>query len=655
MSRVWRQLKAVANPFALAFGPIFQKEVRTAGRRRATYILRSLCCLGLLLLLIGVFLVRRAETGVQGAVASLQSMQQMAPAMTLAVGWFFLAVMTVVPPILAGGSLCDERRARTLDVLMTTPMTAGQIVCGKLTSRIVQIIVLALLVAPGLLAVRIFGGLSAEVIGAVTALAISTAVLGAALAVLFSMRQKRATLAAFFALLTLLLLQGAPSVIEGMRFFHARDLFSDAAFRSNILATCSPATMLIIHNAVSAGRDLPHLILETRAASQPPGGGPTIPAAVLDLGPTWAINAVYNLSLAALITLYTTVILRRAMRATSSREALLGATARAPAQKSAEPKESAEPESAGERYARRDRTVGGNPVLWREVRQPTFGSRLIFRIVLVLAVLALGALYALAGLGNPDLHAVLAYIGIAAVMLQAVFLTSGPFAGEREARTWDVLLTTTLSPRQILTGKLLGTLRSFWFIPAVVITDWVIASAFGYIHPFGVLLIALIMIAPGILLASTGLLFSLRFRRPVTAGALNVAVAACLWGFVWFLPLALPAIVRAILYLPGVLGLVNVDLTVDRFLDNHYLNFIDAIFALNPFALAHATALPCLHEATPGGIAKAPFESRLITHELTLDQALAVVAACAAFYLFAAAATVALARWKFKAWSGRSS
>jgi ABC-type transport system involved in multi-copper enzyme maturation permease subunit len=659
VARITSILRA-ANPVSALFGPIFQKEVRTAGRKRSTYILRSLYCLGLLAILIAAFIAFRSATNARSAVMHLQSMQKLAPTLTLVVAWFQFVLLFFTAPVLAAGSISEERRARSLDVLMTTPMTAWQIILGKLSSRIVQIIILALLAAPALLAVRIFGGLSAEVILAASCVSVSTAILGAALAVLFSMRQKKATMAALFGLLSLLLLQCGPGMAEGIRYHLANQWVVESPYRTNILATCAPVTLLRMSEAVESGQSLPRLKLEV---GKPPG--PKMAPPLADLGPVWLVNTMYNIVLAALVTFYTGLALRRAMKCTESREGLLGGAATLPRRKSkAAPvvddaeapvaEAPATPESAQERFRSRERRVSDNPVLWREVRQPTFGSRILFRIVAALTVASLLLLYWLAGMDNVGLHGALAFIGIAAILFQAVFLTSGPFAGEREARTWDVLLTTTMTPGQILRGKLLGVLRGFWFIPFVVVIHFTIAASIGYVRPIGVLYLIAIYTGPALLFSATGLFLSLRFRKAVTAGALNLVLAFSLWGLLWFTPLITPMVLRVVLLVPAQLGWLSPDLVVDDFLDSHLARMIDGIYALNPVALVDTAISPCILESIPR-TAAGPFETRLIQHKLTMSDCTWVVLGVFVFYTTAAAAFVGLARARFRLWSGRAS
>lgn len=629
-------------------GPIFQKEVRTAGRRRSTYVLRFLYAMGLLVIAGVAFYSSRKASDGASLVRQVIEAQQLAPTMTIVIAWFQFIALILAAPVLAAGSICDERRARSLDVLMTTPMRAGQIVIGKLASRIVQVVILALLAMPVLLAVRVFGGMSAEVVLATSSVAISSAVLGAALAILFSVRQRRGTVAALFAILTLLLLQGGPSVVEGIRFHTVNEYANiSSPYRENVLATCAPAAIAGITGSVLSGQPLPHAVLFASTTTGLRSSASTTMRAPIDLGPMWLLNTVYNLILAAGVTLYTMRVLRGAMAKTEQREKLLTG-GDAPAlrrfarvsvtKEEAKKGEDDAPQSVGaasERFREKGRQVSDNPVLWREVRQPTFGSRLLFRIVAVLTVLVVGLLYWKAGFANAGLHGSLALIGAAAVMFQSVFMTSGPYAGEREARTWDVLLTTPMSGGEIVRGKLLGALRGFWFIPAVVLVHFVIAAGLGYAHPILIVFLPLIYIGPVVLFTCTGQLFSLRFRKAVTAGALNLVVAACLWGVIWMV----------VLFLPAVIG----------DMDDRQIDFsIDSAYCLNPVALISSLLDAYVREAGARGRGATPL-LELPHHNLKLGPATLVVFAVFGFHLVLGGVALAVTRLNFRAWSGRSS
>lgn len=500
------------NPFAVLFGPTFQREVRTAGRKRGTYIARFAYTAGLLLVAAIAFMSFRQTGQWNSPVQRLQALQEFAPVITITVVWFQFVALTLAAPLLAAPAICDERRGRTLSALLTTPLTAGEIVGGKLTSRILQLVILALLSTPLLLAVRVFGGLDTRVVLQSAAITISVAVLGASLAVLYSVWHRRAASAALFAIFTLVLVQVGPPLVTVLVVTNA-DIGMNVSNRGQAaiaasMTACSP----LVLGGVTAG-----------------GMGVAVPVAAWRS--FWLFNVGYNLLLALAFGLVASVALRRVMASEATGE-VAAASAAGPS----------EPEAAGEagpvvERRRRERFVSDRPVLWREVRQATFSSPLLRYASAVLAVAGLGFLYWLAGFEEPGLHGSLAVLGVAAALVTSVFLTVGGITGEREARTWDVLLTTPLTAREILLGKFLGALRKQWFIPAVVLAHFVLAAAMRYERWSFIPKFLLIVSGPVLLLSATGLLFSLLFRKGVTAAVCNLALGLVLWVGSWLMVL----------------------------------------------------------------------------------------------------------------------
>src|SRR4030095_13696422 len=76
----------------------------------------------------------------------------------------------------------------------------------------------------------------------------------------------------------------------------------------------------------------------------------------------------------------------------------------------------------------------------------------------------------------------------------------------------------------------IGTLRTQWFIPAIVLAHFVLSAALGYVSPLLPLHLFLIYLGPTLLFSSTGLLFSLLFKRGVIAAVSNLLAALALWA-----------------------------------------------------------------------------------------------------------------------------
>jgi ABC-type transport system involved in multi-copper enzyme maturation permease subunit len=168
-------------------GPIFGKELRVSARRGRSYLLR---CGYLALLTIYVAAVWSSDVerplsmlsqptnpygSARGRITSvllynpvdLLTQQQTMIAARMAdagraivrdIVWFELLVLPLLAAILLSAAVSEELRRRTLDVLMSTPTTAAEIIRGKIASQMFQIVLLAAISLPLLVLVRVFGG-----------------------------------------------------------------------------------------------------------------------------------------------------------------------------------------------------------------------------------------------------------------------------------------------------------------------------------------------------------------------------------------------------------------------------------------------------------------------------------------------------------------
>ena len=145
---------AVAGPLFLVFGPVFTKELRVTSRRLRFHALR----LGYLALLaVFVALVWMAQVrwfDVQSTAYNVSRMAQAGKSITAAIVRFQFYTAQLLAVILLSTSISGEIYQRTLGVLMTTPITAFQIVFGKLASKLLQLVILLLVSLPLLAMVR---------------------------------------------------------------------------------------------------------------------------------------------------------------------------------------------------------------------------------------------------------------------------------------------------------------------------------------------------------------------------------------------------------------------------------------------------------------------------------------------------------------------
>lgn len=486
------------KPASHAPWAIFNKEVRSQGRRRGTYVMRALYA-GLLVVVVGItFLAFAAMQSEQNESPAnrLQELQHFAPATTLTVLWVQFVGLTLMAPMMLASSISDEKRTGTLGTLMTTPLTAGQIVLGKLSGGLVQVLILAMIPTPMLLVIRIFGGVPAMSVVSGLAVALCFGVLTAAIALRLSVTLKHGATAAIGAIVAAVALNGAPAlaavILTGLRIYVVPNWFYPV--------TSAPGSMIVLSIQMTDG--------------QTPAGEWF-----------WLGNVAYNLLLTCVFVLWASLLLRRTMLKEEE-----NSTHADPLDPSAA-KVSKKKAGALAKEAARVRDVGDSPVLWREVRRPAVSARKGVLITgIVLGAVFMAWIYSIMSPHDEELHAVIMTVGSAITLLMAIAFPGGSIAGERDARTWETLMTTPLPARDIVLGKAAGALKRLWVAPALMLAHIVLyAVLVAGMHWSGPVLLLSVLLPPVLFLTGTGVLASLIFRRPVQATLATLAVALFLW------------------------------------------------------------------------------------------------------------------------------
>ena len=133
------------------------------------------------------------------------------------------------------------------------------------------------------------------------------------------------------------------------------------------------------------------------------------------------------------------------------------------------------------------RTVGDNPVLWREVRRPLMAKRWQAIVGSIVCVLLLGVTYAslAASWGEPlkdaETQTIYAVFFNALLMLVVCVVSATAIAGEKESDTWTLLLATPLGAGEIVRGKFLGLMRRMVWPWILIVTHFTIFALCGVI------------------------------------------------------------------------------------------------------------------------------------------------------------------------------
>lgn len=503
-------------------GPVFQKEVWVLGRRVGTYWVRGLYGAGLLLVCFLAVLIQMNAGGYEyngsSVTQQINKYQRIAPMLTFAVIWFQFIAIQLAAAVQAGPAICDEKRAGTLGTLLTTPITATQIVLGKLSAALVQLFILLLLSVPILLAVRVFGGVTAWTVFAAIALTAMSSVLTASIAIYFSIHAKRSPTAILLALLGSGLVQVGVPLALGILATANRTAPPMWAFFS-----FSPPLSLAAVSFELTGEGAPPINLYT--------------ALTICLGCTSGLT---------LLILWASVImLRRSLAAEHGGGQATAATPQVqPPPSDSRPSmvdtgDGTRSVTAPKRQpaipipGHSSRIVDDDPVMWRELRQSFFHKRLYLFLSLVAVIGLMIWVYAEVGLTDRDSQSIIATIAaLASVCIAAIGTTNG-INSERESRTLDALLTTPLSVKQIITAKFYGALRRQWFFPTMSLLGLTLIGVPAVGVAIGAVpLAALILLGPIVFLSATGLWLSTVCKRMAAAAAINLVMALGIWlGF----------------------------------------------------------------------------------------------------------------------------
>ncbi|MBN2578550.1 MAG: ABC transporter permease subunit [Pirellulales bacterium] len=384
------------------------------------------------------------------------------------VGLFFLgqyALMSLMAPSFAAGAITGEKERQTYEMLLASPMRPQAIVMGKLLAALCHLGIMVFASLPIVMLCLPLGGISLYEVAA-------TYIAMAASAMAFGMIS--IALSAFFtrtlASLVVSYLIILPLVLLGILFYQG--LTTAAAFRLILLTGFYPAGCLVVC----------FLLLQTvsRRLLYPPDVGAEAKEVVdPDQEQENAVGLV--------------------IRSDQFPDRLF-----APAKRTS------------------FMADGLNPVYDKEMRSELFGQgTLMLRLVIQLSIiLALPLMMFFCYIYVQWIPLYVCYVVLFNILVGPVF-SAGSVTNERERQTLELLLTTTLSPWQILWGKMFSSLRVSLVLTAFVAWPLLLACVlppWTYRNDMLTMLGFLAIIALSSLTTTTLAMFcSVLFRRTVTA------------------------------------------------------------------------------------------------------------------------------------------
>jgi ABC-type transport system involved in multi-copper enzyme maturation permease subunit len=331
--------------------PILLRVVETGGKRRRDLFVR--CGYLALLILVVIFALIGAGGSVGGA--KLGELAKVSARIFQQMSYLQLALVALLAPIFTAGAITQEKDSQTYDILLSTPLTNGQIVLGSLLSRLFFVIALLISGIPIFSITQIFGGVAIGSIILSFAIAAATAFVTAAIAMAIATFKvgTRRTIFSFYLFIVIYLFGGF--LLDRLNWFHPV-LGTDPTTNQPIYASTSWLTG--IH---------PFLALRTLFHEQsymPPDFGSLPP----DLrGWPWGsylssparFYVWFMLIISLVLTLPSIVLLRRLAQSTTSIKSVVLQKLHI---------------SKGE-HTRKPRYVWANPIAWREAKTKASAAR----------------------------------------------------------------------------------------------------------------------------------------------------------------------------------------------------------------------------------------------------------------------------------------
>ena len=467
-------MTAIARWFS-RLGPTNPMVVRIVegGSRRRQHMLVRMAYLGLLVCLVVLGLLTGG--GLLAENVSLNALARSGAQLFRWIAYGQVVGVCLLAPLFMAGAIASEQSGKTYNILLTTPLSNLQVVLGSLLGRLFFILTLLLSGLPLFAVVLVFGGVRVGSVLEAFGVAACTAVLVGSVAVTLSVLRAGGRKAVFvFVIVIAAYLVGA-YLLDRLLI---REL--DAVPYTTWLTAWHP--LLVLESSMLTGsyRPPPAEVLSGRSA-----------VGAFFAGQPFAAFAAWTLGLSVVLVLSCAVMLRRVGQGEWPGLNRVKKWLRI---------------DGGER--RHDpRAVVGNPVAWREAKTR---GRLLSAVLARggFAALGLGAAVALtwayhagalptnlpapanqAG-GNPFLTpaqvfhrglTALLVVEIVVVCLVAIYMSAGCVSREREDGTLDILLTTPLTPRQYVWGKLRGLVRFLGVMIAVPVVTLLGVGVYAWV------------------------------------------------------------------------------------------------------------------------------------------------------------------------------
>ena len=480
-------------------GPILGKELCVSSRRRRNYLLRFAYILLLSIFILSIWYSTVGIRSSGSAVYIASRLSQAGRQVITIISWFQFVAAQLIAIVMLSSSVSDEIHTGTLSVLMTTPISSFQIVTGKLLSKLLQLVILLAISLPLLAIVRVFGGVPWNYVISSVCITMTAVMLAGTVSLFLSIIYRHSYVVVLITILGYLLIFGAlPGLfnllaVKGMFIFN-RDV------TQSILALINPFVAFAAENATLLQSGIPKFF-------------------------SWLVHCLIMLAVTAVLLAISVWRVRKAALA----EAFCGPGKLWSGRTLKRRARSNVYNTGSQSPADSISLVTGPPIVWKEMRKGFVGHNKTDRIMAILLII-LFCLTAILLLLSPRNNIFTRYLILGLywiVIIRIAVFSAGSIAGEKEARTWPVLLVTTLGDKEIIRGKAIAAIRRN--VPLLLLYLVLICISYANlgIRMFPQILISLLITAVDavcsiIFLAGMGVYFGVRLKTTTTAVAATV-------------------------------------------------------------------------------------------------------------------------------------
>jgi ABC-type transport system involved in multi-copper enzyme maturation permease subunit len=473
-------------------GPVFDKELRVSSRRKRNYFLRFAYVCLLTGFIAFVWFVTLRIGGSTSATYQVSRMSIIGKYVTTTIVWFQFIAIQLIAIVMLSNAISDEIYHRTLGLLMTTPVTSLQIVIGKLSSKLLQLVLLLAISLPLLAIVRVMGGVPWDYVVSSLCITLTAAIFAGSVSLFFSISNRQSHSVIVRTVLVCFLFYIIPLIVMHLLQFAYKVRLS--------LYYVNP--FMAMRYAVTR-----NMLIPTSAA-------PII---------SWPLHCVFMLGLSALLLVVSAFCIRKVglRQATGQAGIFLSRRERRIADKKLK--------TGNDSYAvsRRIRLVKGPPIIWKEIinlwiKNSRMGAILTTTLAVLILIVAYGYCAYKDLFGHQETHIAFIIIYFFFGLLRTATSSATCITTEKEARTWPILLTTPLTEKQIVFEKIVGSCLAGWAFWFLLAAHLVVFSLAGFISPAAILPLALLIISSMLLVSAVGVFFSSCFNRSSISASVNL-------------------------------------------------------------------------------------------------------------------------------------